>query len=60
MEKADLWVKTFQRIHNSNNVGWEEQLRREKMAELEGYKRQVNIDNSNAVGVFFSVQELMV
>lgn len=56
-EKADLLVK---RIHKSNSVGREGQLRKEKMVEIESYKHQVNIVNSNAVSVFFSIQELTV
>lgn len=57
-EKANLLVKTYQRVHSSNNVSREGQLRRGQMLEQEGYKLRANTDNNDVFNVFFSMQEL--
>ncbi len=57
-EKADLLVRTFQRVHSTSNVGREGQLRREKKCMYEGHKIKINTDNSDGISIFFSMHEL--
>lgn len=52
-EKADLLVRTYQRVHSVSNVGRERQLRGGQMLEQEGHKVGVNTDNSDVANVFF-------